>query len=641
MGSKVKRLSLVQPNFKQGPGAKAAYLPYSSALLWSYAQLNDLIRTSFKLDRLVYKREPLNDLAEQLSDNDVVGFSTYVWNRNYNFTLAQKIKDINPNVLTVFGGPEPPIHSPTLFTTDMPFADIVVKNEGEVVFSSILQHYILGTDYKEIRGLKINSNGNIIDTGMADRIQDLDSIPSPYLNGTFDRIFDLEEEWNGTLETNRGCPYKCTFCDWGSLTYNKMKQFDMDRIFSELEWMGEKKIGYLDITDSNFGLFVDRDNKIVDKLISIQDATGYPYKTGWSWAKNQQSEVVSIAKKLINSGHFNNGLTISLQSLSDITLSAIKRKNLQINKIVDIFDECNKQGVPLNVELICGLPAETLSSWEDTLYGVFEAGQHDSIEVWQAQLLENAEMNLSQREEYKIRGVKVLDYFANADNEQAPEYNEIITETSTMSLEEMVEAYKLSWYLMTWHTGGFSQYIARFIRKYCGESYKDFYTKFRTFLQNDPTWKNEEDHMTQLITDWFRTGKRISSTLGNIKITAYNVQYKTIFDIHYNNSYEHYYGLIEKFLDQYDLPDEVKTDLIKINRCIVSKPRDLKNYSASLSHNIFDYIINDSALGKDTEKILVNFPHDLKKSEDINWFIESIFFARRRSFGKNYMRTET
>jgi hypothetical protein len=239
----------------------------------------------------------------------------------------------------------------------------------------------------------------------------------------------------------------------------------------------------MDVADANFGIFVDRDNMIVDKLIEVQSKNGYPYRTGWSWAKNQQSEVVQIAKKLITSGHFNNGLTISLQSLDENTLNTIKRSNMGINKINEIFDECRKDGVPLNVELILGLPGETKQSWEDTIFGVLEVGKHDSIEVWQAQILENAEMNLSQRKLFNIRGQMVLDYFPNGLDNEAPEYSEIVTHTSTLSLDDMVESYKLAWFVMTWHTGGFSQYIARFIRKYFNIPYTVFYKEFREFLK--------------------------------------------------------------------------------------------------------------------------------------------------------------
>lgn len=635
------KVSFIQPNFKQGPGGNAAYLPYSAGLMWSYAQTNKLIKKSFVLDKLVYKREPLDQLSEHLSDNTIVAFSTYVWNRNYNFNLATRLKKLNPNILIIFGGPEPPITNPNIFTDIMPFADIIVKNEGELIFSSILQNYIRTQSFTDIRGVLINDNGFVIDTGIAERISTLDMIPSPYLNGTFDNILPLEKEWNGTLETNRGCPYKCTFCDWGSLTYSKIKKFDLDRVFDELDWMGRNNIGYLDVADANFGIFIDRDNQIVDRLIDVQKKYGFPYRTGWSWAKNQQSEVVAIAKKLIKSGYFNNGLTISLQSLSEGALSAIKRNNLDVNKIVDIFDECKQEGVPLNVELIVGLPGETLSSWEDTLYEVFEIGQHDSIEVWQAQVLENAEMNLSQRVEYNIQSQKVLDYFPNSVDDEAAEFSEIVTQTSTMTLDEMVDAYKLSWFLITWHTGGFSQYISRFIRKYKGVSYKEFYTEFREFLQNDKFWKAEEENMTSIMKDWYSDGKQIVTDLGPITITAATNQYRTIFKVHLENLYDHFYSLINKFIERYQLPDDIHQDLIKLNQCIVAKQRNLINYEIQTKHNLMEYLLKiDTKLQQTTSVVEVTYPHDPVKSKDLAWFMESIFYARRRSFGKNYVRNK-
>lgn len=634
------KVSFVQPNFKQGPGGIASYLPYSCGLLWSYAKTKKIISESFEVDKFVYKREKISELVKQLSTNHIVAFSTYVWNRNYNFTLAKKLKKSNPNILIVFGGPEPPITNPNIFTDVMPFADIVVKNEGEVVFSKILEYFILNKSFLNIDGMLFNMDGNVINTGDSIRIDTLDEIPSPYLTNVFDNIIPLEKEWNGTLETNRGCPYKCTFCDWGSLTYSKIRKFDINRVFSEINWMGECSIGYLDVADANFGIFVERDNLIVDKLINVQHKYGFPYRTGWSWAKNQKSEVVGIAQKLIKSGHFNNGLTISLQSLSDDTLSAIKRNNLEVNKIVDIFNECKKEGVPLNVELILGLPSETLSSWEDTLYGVFEIGQHDSIEVWQAQILENAEMNLSQREEYKLIGRKVLDYFPNSSDEEAPEFSEIVVQTSTMPIEDMVESYKLSWFLITWHTGGFSQYIARFIRKYCNISYKEFYKDFRTFLQKDEFWIEEENMISSVVLDWYSMGTEIMTEIGNINVSASTNQYRTIFKIHLNNMYEYMFYLINEYIKKYDLPPDLYDDLIKLNKCVVSKHNEFESFKLNLHYNIMDYLINtDSTLINKNELVEIIYPHDPIRSKNMDWFLESIFYARRRSFGKNYIKT--
>lgn len=637
--NKTYTISLVQPNFRQGPGGIAAYLPYSVGILWSYSLTNDFIKNNLELDRLVYKRESINELAIELAKNDIIAFSTYVWNRNYNFTLAQKIKEINPTVFIVFGGPEPPITNPNIFLDIMPFCDVVVRGEGEYIFSSLLEKYIKNEDYSNDNGLLINQNGVCKNNGAGERINELDSVPSPYLSGVFDTILPLEKEWNAVIETNRGCPYKCTFCDWGSLTYSKVKKFNLTRVFHEIEWMSENKIGYMDVADANFGIFIERDNMIVDKLIEVQTNNGYPYRTGWSWAKNQQSEVVGIAKKLIKSGHFNNGLTISLQSMDENTLKTIKRSNMGINKINEIFAECRKDGVPLNVELILGLPGETLQTWENTMYGVFEVGQHDSVEVWQAQILENAEMNLSQRKVFNIRGQMVLDYFPNGLDNEAPEFSEIVTSTSTMSLKDMVEGYKLSWFLITWHTGGFSQYVARFLRKYSNVSYSDFYKGFREFLQNDEFWKSEETEIDTIVKSWYLDGTEIVSQLGPVTVTASTNQYRTLFKIHYEEIYDKMYELIDKYLKSFNLSDDLHSDIIQLNRCVVSKQRDLKNYQIQSKYNILEYILNeDSKLEKTTTLVKIEYPHDPIRSKDLFWFMESLFFARRRSYGKNYLK---
>lgn len=633
-------ISLIQPNFRQGPGGVAAYLPYSVGILWSYSLTREFIKDNVELDLMVWKREPIEELAPKLAKNDIVAFSTYVWNRNYNFKLAQRVKELNPNVFIFFGGPEPPITKKDIFSTYMPFCDVVIRGEGEYIFADLIEKYLQGKDYTKQMGLLINNDGVVQDNGPAARINDLDEVPSPYLTGVFDKILPYEKEWNTVIETNRGCPYKCTFCDWGSLTYSKVKKFGLSRVFHELEWMAENKIGYLDVADANFGIFVERDNMIIDKLIEVQQQTGYPYRTGWSWAKNQKSEVVQIAKKLITSGHFNNGLTISLQSLDDNTLDTIKRKNMGVNKINEIFEECKNLGVPLNVELILGLPAETKETWKNTMYGVFEVGQHDSIEVWQAQLIENAEMNLSQKEEYNIRGTKVLDYFPNSLDDEAPEFSEIVVSTSTMDLDEMVESYKLSWFLITWHTGGFSQYVSRFLRKSMDIPYEDFYTEFREFLQTNKFWKEQENHMSEILYKWFDKGEEIKTQLGDIVVNASTNQYRTLFKIHLEDLYEKMYELLETFLDRYGLDENLKNDLLKINRCIVARQRDLKNFEIELDYNIHEYITNSEVELKHTKtKVEVTYPHDPIRSKDMAWFMESIFYARRRSYGKNYLKT--
>ena len=318
------KISLIQPNFQQGPKElNSYYLPYSVGVVWSYAAKFEEITDQFELDVLIWKREDLDETVDRLISSDIVGFSTYIWNRNYNYALAKRIKEKNPDCLIILGGPEPPITKSNMFE-QLPFVDLVVKQEGEITFKRILDHYKT-KDFEKISGLVINKNLEAIDTGMPERISELAELPSPYNTGVFDKLVkeNPEVEWNATLETNRGCPFQCTFCDWGSLTYSKVKKFGLEKINEELEWIGKNKCGFVSIADANFGMFVERDNLISDKIIEVKGKYGFPYTFGVNWAKNQKNEVVDLVKKISKAKLFAPGLTVSVQSMDEGVLENI------------------------------------------------------------------------------------------------------------------------------------------------------------------------------------------------------------------------------------------------------------------------------------------------------------------------------
>jgi hypothetical protein len=134
-------------------------------------------------------------------------------------------------------------------------------------------------------------------------------------------------------------------------------------------------------------------------------------------------------------------------------------------------------------------------------------------------------------------------------------------------------------------------------------------------------------------------GDEIISELGPIIVTASTNQYRTLFKIHLEEHYEKMYGLIEHFLRRYDIPTEIYVDLTKLNRGVVGKQRELKDYEIHTNYNILEYILDMRAeLNETNQKVSVTYPHDPVRSKDLAWFMESLFFARRRSFGKNYLK---
>ncbi len=81
-------------------------------------------------------------------------------------------------------------------------------------------------------------------------------MPSPYLTGIFDELIkeNPEEKWLASWETNRGCPFSCTYCDWGSATNSKVSRMHLDRVYAELDWFSKNKVEFIFCCDANFGM---------------------------------------------------------------------------------------------------------------------------------------------------------------------------------------------------------------------------------------------------------------------------------------------------------------------------------------------------------------------------------------------------
>jgi radical SAM superfamily enzyme YgiQ (UPF0313 family) len=628
-------IAWVQPNFQQGPKEfNAYYLPYSAGVIWSYSLADPAIRERFKVTEFLWRREAIEETAERLCQNDMVAFSTYVWNHRYNYELARQIKARNPNTVILFGGPEPAITDVNIFR-DNPFMDLIICYEGEITFKRVLEVFDT-KNWESVAGLLINRNGEAVKTEEAKRIESLEEVESPYLSGIFDQLIADHPEvtWQGTLETNRGCPYQCTFCDWGSLTYNKVKKFKLERVFAELEWMAQHNFDWISITDANFGMYPERDGMIADKIIECQEKYGSPRTFSVAWAKNQKKEVIDIVKKLLDAKGFNQGLTLSVQSLDLDVLENIRRKNMEMNKLNEVFELCDQRNIPAYTELILGLPGETLETWKKNFYALYELNQHTGITTFQAQLLENAEMNLLQKKLFKITSQPVTDYFAGSYSvEHIEESIDVITGTKDMPTPVMLDAQIFAWFQTTFHINGFATLVARFINKYLNISYNDYYEElFAHFMTNE--WvKKEESEARMYFNNWMMTG-RINHPKIGVEIHGWNIIHRTSMNMHQENQVEQLYDHLEQFLERYNLPPDLLASLMKLQRSYYIKYDDRNQYpmNLQLEYNIWEYL----SFGKPLEKVptvyRLDFPED--KTMSFNRFLELFYFARRRNFGK-------
>ena len=633
-----KKISFVQPNFQQGPKEfNAYYLPYSAGVILSYAFDDPDIQAQWQLDSLVWRREPIDACALRLSTSDVVAFSTYVWNHRYNYRLARRIKEFNPGCLIVFGGPEPAIENPKLFE-DEPFMDLVIKMEGEITFKRILKEF--GTDYHQIPGLLINSAQGMINTGDSARIDNLDQIPSPYLTGIFDKIIQDNPEviWNATLETNRGCPYQCTFCDWGSLTYNKVKKFNLERVFDELEWIGQH-CGFVTITDANFGMFIERDDAITDKLIEVQKKYGRLSSFSMTWAKNQKNEVVGIVKKLIEqSPNFGQGLTVSVQSMDHDVLENIKRRNLDQHKIDEIFALCDRNNIPVYTELILGLPGETVSSWKEAFWKIFRAGNHTGINILQAQLLENAEMNLLQKRMWRLEAVPVYDYMSGSYGDtDLQECVDVVVSTKDIPREAMLDTLVWNSFIQTFHINGLTTYTARFFERYLDIDYSEFYDRLYDWVRQDPWFATQFEQTKSYFANWMTQGRIDHPRIGNIEVFGWNLVHRTYLYLQYQNRIDQAFELVEKFIKHhYNLDQSMLQQLLAFQRNYVIAYSDLPALPVfkKFDYDFLGYLLDDQNLSQSCE-YRFDTQEDRTMSQDR--FLENVYFGRKRNFGKSFI----
>lgn len=488
----MRNVYLFQVNWENCAGNTPGFwLPYSAGALWAFCKTDLEINSEFELKRIFFRRTTVEVVVRSMEEPDVVGFCNYLWTEQYNLSVAAKIKSHWPNVLIVFGGPQVPDQAHD-YLIKYPFIDLVVHSEGEVAFAKVLhQRLEESPQYLDVNGCTIRTADGIQRTRPVERIRDLENLPSPYLLGVFDHL--LEEhpnaEWNAVIETNRGCPYRCSFCDWGTLTYSKVTRFGLQRVFNEIKWLARNRISYILPADANFGIFAERDAAIIEQFVLCKNEYGYPSAVGMSFAKNSNLRIVEMAERLHCAGLLK-ALTLSTQSMSPDVLDAIERKNMAFSDFESILEECERRALPTYTELILGLPRETYTSWKAGLCRALEAGQHNQLESWLLEMLPNSPLSdpLSRRL-HGIRTAKLTNYcfvFDLQAPDDIPEEVELVYATKYMPFADFQLSMGFSMLIYNLHAYGWSQIISRFLNRVADVPFLAFYDRLENWIQSNP-----------------------------------------------------------------------------------------------------------------------------------------------------------
>ena len=600
---KKKNIYFSQVNYSTGSGKfKGYWFPYSVATIWAYVQQFEWVTDNFQLQELLFKRETPEELLDRIEEPHIFCFSNYVWNYEYNKKVAEAVKKKYPNCLISFGGPQvTKFPKQKKFFENHPYVDTISLGEGERNFLTMLEDY---------------QNNSVKQIYSFDRLEELD-FPSPYGLGLFDKMIkdNPNYRWNAVLETNRGCPFKCTFCDWGSLTYSKLKKFNLERVFEDLEWMGKNKIGYGILADANFGCFKERDMYITEKMVEVQKKYGYPETVDASWYKNLTKEVIDIVKKFVENG-FNRGFSLSLQSMNEETLESIERANMKLNKFNEILDLCNEQQIPSYTELILGLPHETKETWMSGICKLVEAGQHNSIESWLTQMLENSQLN-QERDEHEFDTVFLENYYTSQED-FVEEKAEIVRGTKYMPFKDLVDSWMFSWLITNLHIYGWTQIYSIFLRKNKEVSFEQFYRRLLDKVVGDDSIVGKE---------YRKTKKRITHYLEGKKTIDYS-GHTLLWDSQqvFHKNRNEVLTFTKSFYNEFDDTQ----DTVIAQEHFVSE-FGVKELKVTLDKNIYEYCYKNEPLKskQKTYKLKVKEPYDTEDD-----YMRMFYFKRRQGWGK-------
>lgn len=381
------------------------YLPYSIGLLQAFVLHNSKNPSRFIFQTTIYKRWLLDKCVEKLKHQDIVLFSVYVWNLQISLKIAKEIKKINKDCLIIFGGPSVPDDAKS-FLDQFKFIDLTVHQEGERTVLAILDDYFKRS-YIDVPGVSYIRDGIFYNNKGLSRLKNFDGCPSPYLSGVFDKLVqeNPKEQWLASWETNRGCPFSCTYCDWGSATNSKVARFEMDRLYAELEWFSKMKIKFIFCCDANFGM-LPRDFDIVQYAAKLKKINGYPHILSVQSTKNARERAYKVQKELYDTG-LSKSINIAMQATDSHTLEAIKRDNISISDYKELQKRFTADGVPTYVDFILGLPGDTYEKFATSVSDLISSGQHNRIQFNNLSILPNAEMAQKKYvDKYELKTIK-------------------------------------------------------------------------------------------------------------------------------------------------------------------------------------------------------------------------------------------
>ncbi len=267
----------------------------------------------------------------------VIALPCYIFNINYLLSLVKMIKERNPNIIIIFGGPEVSFEYEDILDK----CDYLITGEGEIAFNRLICD-LEATNYNGVLDKKVYV-GTPIDFG---------KLQSPYTEEYFEHV----KGKIAYFEASRGCPYSCAYCISGEMG---LRCFALEHVFEELNKFKGRDIRVLKFVDRTFNANKVIAKKILKYLIVNQNDFGFSFhfEIAGDILDEEFIELVESSHK----GLFQ--FEVGVQSFNEKTLQEVIRKTNSDKVLANVKKLIDTGKSHIHTDLIAGLPYEDYDSF--------------------------------------------------------------------------------------------------------------------------------------------------------------------------------------------------------------------------------------------------------------------------------------
>ncbi|HET9480281.1 MAG TPA: radical SAM protein, partial [Candidatus Polarisedimenticolia bacterium] len=278
--------------------------------------------------------------------------------------ICRLLKREAPQTRLLLGGPEVSYHYQRILEENES-VDWICAGEGELTVPELLHHHLRAPQEPPagVRGMAFRHRGEVGFAPPREFNKELDALPSPFLTG----VLGLDELLHSAyFQTTRGCPFTCTYCDYGR--NQPYYEFGLGRVDEELRYFQRHRAKALFAVDATFNYRRGRANEILRRVADLGLEAMFAVEVFPSLIDDEMVETLEHVKF----AH----VGIGIQTANPVAMKNIHRVWAPARIQDKIERLCRMDNVIVSLELIMGLPGDDLATFKQTIDWSFERGPH-------------------------------------------------------------------------------------------------------------------------------------------------------------------------------------------------------------------------------------------------------------------------